>query len=283
MRSEELEGLLLVGLAAIFFSTGAVLVRLASSLSPFEVSSYRLLLGAFFVGAFAWLRKVRLAGNIIELRRLLPIGLVAGLHFLFFVASLYWTTIAHSLTFTYTAPIFVTIISRYILKEPLKKAKYLGIGIAILGMAILTGFEPMWSYRMLIGDILALSSAICFGFYSVLGRRERLNLPLLKYAFWVYLFAGLILLPFALATFSQNPAPKALLAVFLLGLFPLALGHTLYNAALRRLHASYVNIVATQEVTGGILLGWLLLGETPSFTSLLGVGVTLAGILLVLF
>ena len=283
MRSEELEGLLLVGLAAIFFSTGAVLVRLASSLSPFEVSSYRLLLGAFFVAAFAWLRKARLAGNIIELRRLLPIGLVAGLHFLFFVASLYWTTIAHSLTFTYTAPIFVTIISRYILGEPLKRAKYLGIGIAILGMAILTGFEPMWSYRMLIGDLLALSSAICFGFYSVLGRRERSNLPLLKYAFWVYLFAGLILLPFALATFSQDPTTKTIIAVFLLGLFPLALGHTLYNAALRRLHASYVNIVATQEVTGGILLGWLLLSETPSFTSLLGVGVTLTGILLVLF
>lgn len=282
MRSEELEGLLLVGLATAFFSTGAVLVRLASSLSLFEVSSYRLLLGAFFVGGFAWLRKVRLAGNIIELRRLLPIGLVAGLHFLFFIASLYWTTIAHSLTFTYTAPIFVTIISRYILREPLKKTKYLGIGVAILGMAILTGFEPLWSYRMMIGDILALGSAICFGFYSVLGRRERSNLPLLRYAFWVYLFGGLILLPFALATFSHNPATKSLVAVFLLGLFPLALGHTLYNAALRRLHASYVNIVATQEVTGGILLGWFLLGETPSSISLLGVGVTLTGILLVL-
>ena len=49
-----------------------------------------------------------------------------------------------------------------------------------------------------------------------------------------------------------------------LGLIPLGLGHTLYNAALHRAPAATVNTIATQEVTFGVLLAWLLLGEPPS-------------------
>jgi len=39
------------------------------------------------------------------------------------------------------------------------------------------------------------------------------------------------------------------------------------NAALCRTHATYVHLIATQEVTGGIILGYLLLAEVPSFNS----------------
>ncbi|MCX7853797.1 MAG: EamA family transporter, partial [Caldilineales bacterium] len=67
-----------------------------------------------------------------------------------------------------------------------------------------------------------------------------------------------------------------------LGLIPLGLGHTLYNAALRRTHATYVNVIATQEVTGGILLGILLLGEIPGLNEVIGAAVTLLGVLLVI-
>jgi drug/metabolite transporter (DMT)-like permease len=70
--------------------------------------------------------------------------------------------------------------------------------------------------------------------------------------------------------------------VLALGLLPLGLGHTLYNAALRRTPATYVNLIATQEVTLGILLGILLLGEIPSLNSLIGAFITLVGIVMVI-
>ncbi|MCB9123302.1 MAG: EamA family transporter [Caldilineaceae bacterium] len=55
-----------------------------------------------------------------------------------------------------------------------------------------------------------------------------------------------------------------------------------FNAALRYLPATTVNVIATQEVTGGVLLGILLLGEMPSPSTLAGVVIALAGIFLVL-
>ncbi len=154
--------------------------------------------------------------------------------------------------------------------------------VSVLGIAILAGFEPQLTRQMVIGDLLALGSALCFGFYSVVGRSQRESYPLLTYAFGLYGLAAFWLTPVALVTFTPPGAWRPVWAIVALGIFPLALGHTLYNAALRRTHATYVNLIATQEVTGGIILGYLFLGEVPSLNSLLGAAITLAGIAMAL-
>jgi drug/metabolite transporter (DMT)-like permease len=84
---------------------------------------------------------------------------------------------------------------------------------------------------------------------------------------------------------SYTPAgvlPRSWLAVFLAGLLPLGMGHTLYNAALRRTHATIVNLIATQEVTGAVILGMLFFGQMPQPNEIVGAAVALVGIALVL-
>ena len=103
------------------------------------------------------------------------------------------------------------------------------------------------------------------------------------YATVVYGAAALWVLP--MAALNQNLSNiglPQLLAIVALGLLPLGMGHTLYNAALRRTHATYVNLVATQEVTLGILLGVLFLGEIPDASSIVGALVTLLGVVFVI-
>jgi drug/metabolite transporter (DMT)-like permease len=51
---------------------------------------------------------------------------------------------------------------------------------------------------------------------------------------------------------------------------------------LRRSSATVVSVIATQEVTLGILLGVVLLGEIPSLAAAGGVIVTLIGVALVI-
>jgi drug/metabolite transporter (DMT)-like permease len=205
--------------------------------------------------------------------------LVTALHFIFYIASLDYTTVAHSLALVYTSPIWVSLFSWLVLEEPLPRHKWIGILLALVGMGVLSGFEPAWTPRMLAGDAMALGSAITFGIYSVTGRAQRARYPLWTYASGVYGMAGLWLLPLAIATFRfpERVGPP-LLSTLILGVFPLGLGHTLYNAALRRTHPTLVNIVATQEVTGGILLSWWLLGETPSVNALIGAAIMLIGV-----
>jgi drug/metabolite transporter (DMT)-like permease len=282
-RAGERQGLYLVVIAVFFFSTSPVLVRWAAgSLSPYEITFGRMFTAAAVVLGLALFRREPLPRSG-QWLLFIAFGLIAALHFGLYIGSLAYTTIAHSLAIVYTAPIFVALFSWLFLGEGLSRRKWLGTVVAVLGVAVLTGFEPQISRRMLFGDLLALGSAIFFGLYSVAGRSQRHRYSLFAYAGLVYAFAAVWLLPSAIANFTPGGyTPRAVLSVLALGLLPLALGHTLYNAALRRTNATSVNLIATQEVTGGIILGALLLQEIPSATSLAGAAITLAGIIIVI-
>jgi len=276
-------GLLLVGLAVLFFSTSPVLVRwAAASLSSYEIAAGRLLMAGVMVLGAAALRGATW-GDLARWPTFAAIGLVAAIHFGAYIGSLSYTTIAHSLALVYTAPIFAALLSWWLLGESLHPRQWLGIVIAVVGVAIMAGFTPDFDRTMLIGDTLALVSAVTFAIYSIAGRRQRHHVSLLVYAGAVYLAGGLWLLPAAALNFSAGGYTlSALLSVAALAVIPLGLGHTLYNAALRRMRATSVNLLATQEVTGGVLLGIFLLGEIPSVVTVAGIAVTLVGIILVM-
>lgn len=296
MTPGERRGLLFAALAVVFFSTSPVLILLADPMPALVKTWGRMLVAALAVGSLAL---VTARATTVQPSPALPhrtarhtwarfgmYGLVAALHFYFYIASLDYTTPAHSLAIVYTAPVFVTLLSALFLREHVRRARWAGIGVTVLGIAILAGLEPTMTWTMALGDFLALLSAVTFGFYSVAGRYERNRYPLFVYASRVYGAAALWLLPVALLALPSAPPAswgwQPVAAVVALGIFPLALGHTLYNAALRRVHATYVNIIASQEVTGGVLLAFLVFGQVPSPTTLIGAAITLTGIAFVL-
>jgi drug/metabolite transporter (DMT)-like permease len=207
MNRREVSGLGYVALAVAFFGTSPILVRWAAPLSPYEITFGRmavaavavLLLDRLWGGRPASVPSSELPGEIdpgghvltsgspneavtsrrhgsrmsTSVGRFVLYGLIAALHFLLYVASLSYTTIAHSLALVYTAPVFVTLFAALLLGEKLRSRQWLGFPIVVVGVAVLAGFEPTMDARMLFGDLLALGSAVCFGLYSVAGRRER--------------------------------------------------------------------------------------------------------------
>ena len=283
LSDQQRRGVWLAILAVVFFATSPVLVRWADPLSPYEKTAGRLLVAAWVIFALMRVRRERFALSRRDAPLFLVFGLIAAVHFLSYIASLNYTTIAHSLAIVYTAPIFVTLFSAWFLKEPIPRRKWSGVVVAVLGVAILAGFEPRWNGAMALGDLLALISAITFGLYSVAGRGQRARIPLFSYAVAVYGLAALWALPAAVANFTpEGYTLVPILAVIALGVIPLGIGHTLYNASLRHTHATTANLIATQEVTLGILLGVLFLGEIPQANEIAGALVTLLGIALVL-
>ena len=276
-------GLLYVVIAVFFFSTSPIFIRWADTVSSYELTFWRLTTAALTVGVMMIIKGERWRVPREEGRKFILFGLITALHFLFYIASLSFTTIAHSLAIVYTAPAFVTLFSAVFLHESIARRKWGGIVVTVLGIGILAGFQPNFTRRMLFGDILALGSAITFGLYSVAGRSQRHHYSLFTYAMTTYGAAALWAMPAAALTFTPGGyTPKTILSILGMGVLPLGFGHTLYNAALRRVHASYANVIATQEVTGGVLLGALLLHEIPGVNEIVGVGIALLGIFLVI-
>lgn len=281
--ADERRGLALVTVAVLFFSTSPVLIRWAAqSVSSFEIAAGRLLIAGILVLGLSVQKREPLVARS-EWPRFALFGLVAALHFFFYIYSLEFTTIAHSLAIVYTAPIFTALVSHFMFAEPLTGRKWFGMSVAVVGVAILSGFEPDFSPRMLLGDLLALGSALALAAYALAGRSQRERYTLFGYAGSMYLVAGLWLLPVAAIGYTPGSYNWGTIASIIgLGVFPLAIGHTLYNAALRRVNATYVNLIATQEVFGGVLLGAFLLREIPSLNSISGGLITIAGILIVI-
>jgi len=282
-------GLLYVCIAVFFFSTSAVFVRWSQPFSAVEIAFWRLAVATLLVAIMGLITKQPLLLTRQQIPRFLFYGLITALHFIFYIAALSFTTIAHTLAIVYTSPMFVTLFSWLILREPLPPRKFIGIGLTIIGVAIMAGFEPHYTtcslhgQCMILGDGLALLSAICLSIYTIAGRGERERHPLFRYTTNVYGLAALWLLPFTAYLAFQHAYPlAATVAVLALGIFPLGLGHTLYNASVRKIHATYANLIATQEVTGGVLLGILLLHEIPSVATIIGGIVTMIGIMSVL-
>lgn len=276
-------GTLMAATAVIAFSTSPVFVLAAAPLSPFVITFGRLAVAAICVAVLGRLARQRFAPERAHMPLFAGFGLITALHFLSYIASLNFTTIAQSLAIVYTAPIFVTLFSATLLREPISRRKWLGVIVTVAGIAILVGFDPRLDRRMVFGDLLALASAVTFGLYSVAGRSQRARYSLFTYAGVVYGMAALWALPAAALTFSANGVgPGQIAALFAAGVIPLGIGHTLYNAALRRVHATVVNLIASQEVTGGVLLGALFLGQMPQDNELVGAAIALVGIAVVL-
>lgn len=283
MHATSRRGLFYAGVAVFFFSTSAIFVRWAGGLSSYEITFWRLAIAAGALALAMIVRSERWAVPRQLWGRFVIFGLVAALHFLFYVTAVSFTTIAHALSIVYTAPVFVALFSAIFLHESLSRRQWLGVFLAVIGVAVLAGFQAELTQQMLVGDILALASAVTYGLYSVIGRAQRHQTSLLAYAVTVYAVAALwTFVPAVLAFTPGGYTPVSILSLLALGLLPLALGHTLYNAALRHLNATYANIIAMFEVAGAILLGVLLLSEIPAANEIAGTLIVMAGVLIVL-
>lgn len=267
--------------AAAMFSTAPILTRwVGGTLGPYEISFWRSLLGALIVLAAARFLRGPLP-RASDWRIYAGTGLLAALHFVCYIAAVQRTTIAHALAIVYTAPVWTALAAR-VAGEPLGPRRWLGVATAVAGVALLVGVGNEGG-ATLAGDLLALVSALAFAGYTMAGRRNRGSAGVLVYAGLVYLAAALWTLPAVLLTWSSGGYSLQVVgALAALALLPLAVGHTLYNNALRHASPVAVNVLATQELTFGVLLGALVLSEMPPTASLVGALVTMLGAILVI-
>lgn len=287
MPAARLNGVLCASAAAIIFSLSPALARVAVSEIPEGVvAGGRLCIGGLVVICVAVLRKEPF--HFQQNWKLIAIsGVCLGVHFLTYVAAIGRTTLAHAITLVYLSVPMIALLSWWFLSERLARWQWAGVGLAISGLALLTGFEPLATERMLFGDVFAVVCAITFALYSLAGRWRGSDMGLLAYAGSVYLTAAIITVPFATSSLFLTPfdpatvSGSAWLSVVASGLFPMAAGHTLYNAALRLTNATVVNLVSMQEVVLAVVLGALLFAEPLTLVTFLGVVLTFGGVMLV--
>jgi len=284
---------LLIGIFAV--ASSSILIRFAQGLgiTSASIAAWRLILAALILLPIALTRgraELRLLG-----RRELALGAVAGLflalHFITWISSLEYTSVASSVALVSTNPLWVGLASLLIFRERLSKFTVAGIaltvgGSALIGLSDSGGHGPA---NALLGDALALLGAISVSIYYLIGRELRRTLGTLTYIWLVYSSGALVMVAISvlgalaqghsLASLVQFP-PMGWVLLLGLALGPQLMGHTIFNWALRHFSATFVTIALLGEPIGSALLALLLFHEPFQQLQLVGFAVLLGGIAL---
>ena len=270
-----------LGLLAMSFAS--IFIRFCDA-PPLIIAAYRLSLATGILLLLSFPRTLR------ELRRLtrgeilpcLLAGLFLCFHFAFWISSLAYTSVASSVLFVTTNPIFVAVASAFILRERISPVLLVSILTAVAGGLFIAWGDWGSGEDHLYGDLLSLLGAVMATGYLLVGRRVRPKVNLTAYITLVYGVAAIFLVFLAWVqgdSFFGYPS-KDYLLFFLLAVFPQLIGHTSVNWALKFFSASVVAVFILGEPVGAAILAYLILGENPGRNLLWGGGLVLLGIYL---
>ena len=277
---------LVLGLFGVSWS--AVLIRLAAVETPVAVL-WRILFSLVLVLPLALRQASRRALGSLPARAWGALALSGGClaaHLLLWFASVQRTSVASATVLVAVTPVFVALLSAVWLREPPTAREWAGIGLAVIGSAIVGWRDIGAGPGALRGDLLALLAAVAAALYFVLGRRLRRRLGLWSYVAPVYVVAALVSLAAARAGGSSltgfRPAAWGWLAAMAAG--PMLLGHTSFNWALEHVRAYVVSLVMLLEPVTATLLAVLVLGpgELPPPVAAAGAVAILGGVAVVL-
>jgi drug/metabolite transporter (DMT)-like permease len=287
-------------IAIIAVSTASLFVRFAQAegTPSLVIAAVRLTIATLILTPITILR------HHAELKNLskqdLTLGIAAGLflavHFATWISSLEYTSVASSVVFVSTGPLWVAILSPILLHERVSRVAVVGLILAILGGTIIgladacfweSGLQcpemgQILQGRAIWGNFLALCGALAVSGYFIIGRRVRIKMSLIPYIFLVYGVSAIFLNIFMFAS-RQNPfgySPSAYGWIFLLAVIPQLIGHSTFNWLLKYLSATMVAVTTLSEPIGSAILAALFLRETPTPPILIGGAFILVGIFL---
>jgi drug/metabolite transporter (DMT)-like permease len=272
---------LAMGIVAVSFAS--IFIRLAEA-PPLVIAASRLAIASLILAPAALIRardELR-ALNRGDLGLALLSGLFLGLHFATWISSLEYTSVASSVVFVDTSPLFVGLASHLLLKERVSRQMSAGIAVAVLGGIIIGYGDFGLGARELFGDFLALAGAMAVSGYFLVGRKLRRKLSLLSYIFLVYATAAAFLVVLCLVTghtFSGY-SWQTYLMFLLLAVVPQIIGHSSFNWALKYLPATFVGVGTLGEPIGSTVLAYFILNEAPTLAKIGGGVLILAGIYL---
>ena len=286
----QLPATAIVLLGSLLASTSVLWIRSLPPMSPLMVGFVRtagaaLLLMPWFV---AHLRRAK--PPLRDFRYSALAGVALGLHFGTWIASLSYTTVAQSVLLVASHPLFIIVLSIFLLRRKVARNQMAGAMLATVGIVIiqlLAGDEAvaaMTGARPALGNLLALAGGVFAAIYFLLGQEARRSLPTLPHMVVAFSCAALTL--YLLAMLSGDTAlpatSRAWLFLGLLVLLPTVGGHTLFNWGIRHIGAPKVSLMGLLEPVEAALLGLLFLGEPLGWATLLGGAVILAGLAMAL-
>jgi len=289
-----------LAIAILATSTASLFIRYAQAegAPSLVIAAVRLTIATLILAPIALLRHRKELLNLT--RNDLILGIVSGtflaIHFATWISSLEYTSVASSVVFVSTGPLWVAILSPLFLNERLTRVAIVGLVLALLGGTVIglsdacviqNGIQcPQLSQvlegRAMWGNFLALCGALAVSGYLIIGRKVRAKMSLIPYIFLVYGVSAIVLNIFMFIS-GKSPLGHSSNAygwIILLAVVPQLIGHSMFNYLLKYLSATMVAVTTLSEPIGSAVLAYIFLREYPATAVVIGGILILIGIYL---
>lgn len=274
-RSQHLRGILITALGVLVLTPDALLIRMIQT-DVWTLLFWRGLLqfAALIAGYFFFYRNRAME----HLRSVGMMGLIIGATYaggnILFIHSIRTTSASNTLLIVSSAPLIAAILSRIFLHEKTALRTWVAALASMVGVGII--FSGGFQAGSLAGDVLALASAICMASSFVLIRRAHLMNMIPAVAISGLLIA-LLVAPMV-PEFIVTGKDALLLGILGAVIIPVAFG--LITLGPRYITAPEVSLIMLIETVLGPTWVWLMMGEKPSPTTLIGGTVVLSALIL---
>jgi drug/metabolite transporter (DMT)-like permease len=183
------------------------------------------------------------------------------------------------------SPVMVAIGARLYLKERLRRRQWAGVALSTLGVLLVVtrgSWRAIVHLELLPGDIIILLGQAGWAVYTVYGKRVlAVHSPALATTA-AYMLGSLMLLPVPFLTARLFPSPDwaspAAWTVVMTQAVLGAVAHVWWYQGVHQVGASRAGIFMNLQPVVGVLLAWLVLGETIGPAEILGGLAVLAGV-----
>jgi drug/metabolite transporter (DMT)-like permease len=209
-------------------------------------------------------------------------GLMLAAHFATWTSSLHLTSVASATALVCLQVAWVVVLTRLTGAIVVSRV-WLGLGLALLGVIIVSGVDFSVSTEALTGDLLALLGGFFAAIYTMVGGRVREEVSTTSYTLVCYATSALILLVACLAAGRQIVGFEAKSWVLIVSVTLAAqlLGHSVFNHLLATISPTVVSMTLLLEVPGASLLAAVFLGQAPPVAVYAGLALICAGLAIV--
>ncbi|WP_256758172.1 DMT family transporter [Cohnella sp. WQ 127256] len=269
--------LLIIGILAIAISS--IMIK-SSNTPPSVAGMYRLYITVLIMLPFVSWKKLRLTRlTMCDWSLILSAGFFLGLHFLFWMESLSYTSVASSMVILTLQPLFVMIGSYFIFKERVNRLMVVSMITAVFGSIIIAWGDLGVSREALIGDALSLLGTVSIAAYMLAGQKVSHKIPANVYSVIVFFIGGSVMLIYSLVNnFSWTGYSSSdWMYFFLLALIPTIFGHFIFNLLLKSIGATTISVGVIGEPVLAIILAYFILGEAVTASQIIGGLLTIMG------
>lgn len=274
---------LLAGLTAFGFAP--ILVRLAPDTSPLVLVVYRTVFAALMLFPFwIWLRNSeQREGKGKERLWIVLSGVCLGLHFTFWISSLYYTSVASASVLVTIHPIIMILVERLWFKRSFATTTWIGVFVAFSGSLLLGISDSQIEQDFadpLFGNFLAFTAAVIFVVYLLIGQKIRRKRDWIDYVFPVYFYAAAACLLVAVM-FGKNLLDISTIGIWAgagLAFGPQIVGHGSMNYAVKYVSPTLISTLVLSEPLLASALAFFIFAELPPVTSILAMFIILAGV-----